>query len=67
MPRVGFEPMISVFERPKKFHALDCATTVTGIKTGVIQLFVTFRLRYEFAREAVKIEPRRVKLKNLHC
>jgi hypothetical protein len=28
MPRVGFEPMIPVFERAKKVHALDRAATV---------------------------------------
>jgi hypothetical protein len=27
MPRVGFEPMISVFEREKTVHALDHAAT----------------------------------------
>jgi hypothetical protein len=29
MPWVGFEFTISVFERTKTFHALDCAATVT--------------------------------------
>jgi hypothetical protein len=28
MPRFGFEPMIRVFERTKKVHALDRAATV---------------------------------------
>jgi hypothetical protein len=28
IPRVGFEPMISVFERAKTVHALDRAVTV---------------------------------------
>jgi hypothetical protein len=28
MPRVGFEPMIVVFERAKTVHALDRAATV---------------------------------------
>jgi hypothetical protein len=28
MPEVGFEPTISVFERAKTVHALDCAATV---------------------------------------
>jgi hypothetical protein len=28
MPRVGFEPKISAFERAKTFHALDHAATV---------------------------------------
>jgi hypothetical protein len=30
MPRVGFEPMIPVFERAKTVHALDNAATVIG-------------------------------------
>jgi hypothetical protein len=30
MPRVGFEPMIPVFERSKTVHALDRAATVIG-------------------------------------
>jgi hypothetical protein len=28
MPRVGFEPMIPVFEQAKTFHTLDCTVTV---------------------------------------
>jgi hypothetical protein len=31
MLRVGFEPTIPVFERAKKFHALDRAVTLTSI------------------------------------
>jgi hypothetical protein len=31
MPRVGFEPMIPVFERAKMVHGLDRAATVIGI------------------------------------
>jgi hypothetical protein len=30
MPRLGFETTISVFERAKMVHALDCAATVIG-------------------------------------
>jgi hypothetical protein len=30
VPRMGFEPTISVFERAKTVHALDRASTVTG-------------------------------------
>jgi hypothetical protein len=30
MPRVGFEPTISVFEQEKTVHALDGAATVIG-------------------------------------
>jgi hypothetical protein len=30
IPRVGFEPMIAVFERAKTVHALDRAATVIG-------------------------------------
>jgi hypothetical protein len=30
MLRVGFEPMISVFERAKTVHSLDRAATVIG-------------------------------------
>jgi hypothetical protein len=32
MPRVGFEPTIPVFERVKKFRALDREATVIGTK-----------------------------------
>jgi hypothetical protein len=32
MPWVGFEPTIPVFERAKKFYALDRAATVIGKK-----------------------------------
>jgi hypothetical protein len=31
MPRVGFEPMIPVFERAKTVHALDRTATVIGL------------------------------------
>jgi hypothetical protein len=30
MPRAGFEPKFSVFERAKTVHALESATTVIG-------------------------------------
>jgi hypothetical protein len=30
MPEVGFEPMITAFERAKSVHALDGAATVIG-------------------------------------
>jgi hypothetical protein len=33
MPLAGFEPTIPVFKRPKTFHALDRAATVTGTRT----------------------------------
>jgi hypothetical protein len=40
MPRVGFEPMIPVFEQAKTVHALDCAATVIGIMiTKGIKIF----------------------------
>jgi hypothetical protein len=32
MPRVGFKPTISVFERAKTVHALDSAATVIGLQ-----------------------------------
>jgi hypothetical protein len=32
MPRVGFEPMIRVFERAKTVHTLDRAAAVMGIR-----------------------------------
>jgi hypothetical protein len=38
MPRVGFEPMVPVFEREKTVHALDRAATMIG------QLYPTLRL-----------------------
>jgi hypothetical protein len=31
MPQVGFEPMMRVFERVKRVHALYCAAIVIGI------------------------------------
>jgi hypothetical protein len=31
MPRVGFEPTITVFERTKTVHVLGCAATVIGL------------------------------------
>jgi hypothetical protein len=31
MPQVGFDPMITVFERAKIIHALDRAATVIGL------------------------------------
>jgi hypothetical protein len=36
MPRVGFEPTMSVFERAKTFHASDRAATVSGTDTFII-------------------------------
>jgi hypothetical protein len=39
MPRVGFEPMIPVFEGTKTVHALDRATTVIG----AMVIYVVFR------------------------
>jgi hypothetical protein len=34
MPRVGFELAISVFERAKTVHALDCVAAVVGMATS---------------------------------
>jgi hypothetical protein len=34
MPRVGFEPTISAFERSKTVHVLEAATTVKGSCTN---------------------------------
>jgi hypothetical protein len=39
MPLVGFEPTITVFERAKTFHALDCAATVIGCRYMYIACF----------------------------
>jgi hypothetical protein len=48
MPRVGFEPLIPVFERAKTVHALDRAATVTGvlviISTNLITIPVSLYL-----------------------
>jgi hypothetical protein len=41
---VGFEPMISAFERVKTFHALDRAATVIGGSGYVIQIYLTSAL-----------------------
>jgi hypothetical protein len=35
MPRVGFEPMIPVFERVKTVHALDGAATAIGLLSEI--------------------------------
>jgi hypothetical protein len=44
MPRVGFEPTVTVFERAKTFHVLDRVATATGqplqFHTQVILKFV---------------------------
>jgi hypothetical protein len=37
MPCVGFEPTISMFEQAKTFHALDHATTVTGLLMDILE------------------------------
>jgi hypothetical protein len=43
---VGFEPTISVFERVKKFHALDRAATVIGDEmTSSLILFINNLLK----------------------
>jgi hypothetical protein len=46
MPLAGFEPTIPVVRRAKTFHALDRATTVTGMVFSLIhskigELFIT--------------------------
>jgi hypothetical protein len=41
MPRVGFEPMIPVFERTKTVHALDRAATVIGYYSTTV-LIISF-------------------------
>jgi hypothetical protein len=38
MPRMGFEPTISVFELAKTIHALDRAATVSGISCNTYQI-----------------------------
>jgi hypothetical protein len=42
MPRVGFEPMIPVFERTKTVHALDQAATVVSTRVASVAKFVGF-------------------------
>jgi hypothetical protein len=42
IPRVGFEPMIPVFERAKTFHALYRAATVIGFLQIVFFIFLYF-------------------------
>jgi hypothetical protein len=37
MPYVGFEPMITAFERAKTVHALDRSATVTDIGYSTAQ------------------------------
>jgi hypothetical protein len=41
MPRVGFEPTISVFEQAKAVHALDSAATVIGARQIQVREFTT--------------------------
>jgi hypothetical protein len=36
MPRVGLEPTIPAFERPKSVHAFDRATTVIGVESFLL-------------------------------
>jgi hypothetical protein len=36
MPRLGFEPTISVFERAKTVHSLDRSATVIGMTAVTI-------------------------------
>jgi hypothetical protein len=44
MPRVGFEPTMTVFERAKTVHALDHATTViSGNCTSTHKLLTVFK------------------------
>jgi hypothetical protein len=38
MLRVGFEPTISVFERAKILHALDCASAVIGVSRPTVKI-----------------------------
>jgi hypothetical protein len=40
MPRVGFEPMITVFEQAKTVHALDRPVTVIGCCGGIDRINV---------------------------
>jgi hypothetical protein len=37
MLRMGFEPMTTVFEREKRLHDKECASTVVGL-TKLLQL-----------------------------
>jgi hypothetical protein len=41
MPRVGFQPMIPVFERAKTVHALDRAATVNKVVGGLVKYTVS--------------------------
>jgi hypothetical protein len=38
MPRMGFEPTISVFEQAKTIHALDRAVTQLGTEVDIASL-----------------------------
>jgi hypothetical protein len=38
MPKVGFEPMITVFERVKTVHALDHAATEIGQNVTLVSV-----------------------------
>jgi hypothetical protein len=53
-PRVGFEPMIPVFERAKTVHALDSAATV--ISTHYSQFFKITTNKMQQKRYATKLQ-----------
>jgi hypothetical protein len=43
---VGFEPIVSVFDREKAFHASDCAATVIGRKILVLERKLKMKLAF---------------------
>jgi hypothetical protein len=51
MPQVGFEHTITVYERAKIVHALDCAATVIGVHTH------TTEWKYDSKHNAKQSEP----------
>jgi hypothetical protein len=46
MPRMGFEPTITVFEGTKTVHALDCAATVISQAVTLFFYLGPVRLQY---------------------
>jgi hypothetical protein len=60
MPRVGFEPMIPVFERTKTFHALDRGATVIAISDlingSIVRLYKRIALRFTLCGPSIRFK-----------
>jgi hypothetical protein len=65
MPRVGFEPMIPIFQRAKTFHALDRAATVIG-KYVLIRALMPYISIIFFSKEYCLRTPNIITLREFH-